>query len=153
MLSFKNFLILFIVVLVGVVLFNIWNFESKPATMEYSFFLNQLEEGQIQSVHFRGGEIRGRDAFDQPFMTFSPDADKLIEKLIKADVTFSASAPASSSSFWSNTFPVLLLMAFFILFTVRQQKGGKGAFGKDKNNFDSIELVGMKKNQIKVTLK
>jgi cell division protease FtsH len=136
MLSFKNFLILFIVVSAGVVLFNIWNFENKPPAMEYSFFLGQLENGEIQSLHMRGGEIRGKDVLDQPFMTFAPDADNLIEKLIKADVTFNASAPASSSSFWSSTFPVLLLMAFFVLFMVRQQKGGMSGFGKDKAKFE-----------------
>lgn len=140
MLSFKNFLILFIVVVVGVILFNIWSFENKSPSMEYSHFLSQLEEGHIQSVHFRGGEVSGTDMSNQQFMTFAPDADKLIEKLIKADVSFTASAPASHSSFWTNTLPVLLLMAFFILFTVRQQKGGKSAFGKDKTPFDSSVL-------------
>ena len=137
MLSFKRFLILLIAVSVGVVLYNIWSFESKPPITEYSFFLNQLNEGQIESVHIRGGEIRGEDSFGQPFMTFAPDVDNLVEKLIKAKVSFNASPAATTSTFWSTSFPVLLLMAFWIFFMVRQQKGGMGSFGKDKKKFES----------------
>ncbi len=136
MLSFKNFLILLIAVIVGVVLFNIWNFENKPPQTEYSIFLGQLENGEIQSVHIKGGEVRGKDEYDQPFTTFSPNVDHLVEKLIKAEVTFNASAPSSSSPFWSSSFPILLLMGFWVLFMVRQQKGGMGGFSKDKKKFE-----------------
>ncbi len=140
MLSFKNFLILLIVVSVGVVLYNILSFENRPPQLEYSSFLAQLEKGEIQSVHIRGGEVRGRDTFDQPFMTFSPDVENLVEKLLNSTVAFNASAPAVPSPFWSSTFPVLLLMAFWIFFMVKQQKGGMGGFGKDKKRFVGSEL-------------
>ena len=136
MLNFKNFLILFIAVVLGVVVFNIWNFENKPPSLEYSIFLGQLQSGEIQSVHIRGGEVRGNDVHDQPFSTFSPDVDNLVEKLIAANITFSASAPVSSSPFWTSTFPVLLLMAFWVMFMVRQQKGGESSFGKGKAKFE-----------------
>lgn len=142
MLNFKNFLIVFIVVVLGVVVFNIWNFENTPPSMEYSIFLEHLQNGEIQSVHVKGGEVRGNDVHDQPFATFSPDIDNLVEKLIAANVTFNASAPASSSPFWTSTFPVLLLMAFWVMFMVRQQKGGSSSFGKDKAKF---ELGGLQK--------
>jgi len=142
MLNFKNFLIVFIVVVLGVIVFNIWNFENTPPSMEYSIFLDQLQNGEIQTVHVKGGEVRGNDVHDQPFATFSPDIDNLVEKLIEANVTFNASAPASSSPFWTSTFPVLLLMAFWVMFMVRQQKGGSSSFGKDKANF---ELGGLQK--------
>jgi cell division protease FtsH len=136
MLNFKNFLVLFIVVVLGVVFFNIWNFENTPPSMEYSIFLEQLQNEEIQSVHVKGGEVRGTDVHDQLFVTFSPDVDNLVEKLIAANVTFNASAPASSSPFWTSTFPVLLLMAFWVMFMVRQQKGGSSSFGKDKAKFE-----------------
>ncbi len=102
MLNFKSFLVLFIAVVLGVILFNIWNFENTPPSIEYSNFLEQLQNEEIESVHVRGGEIRGNDIHDKPFSTFSPDVDNLIEKLIAANVTFNASAPASSSSFWNS---------------------------------------------------
>lgn len=136
MLSFKKFLIILLVVTVGVILFNIWNFENRPPSTEYSVFLDQLESGEIQSVHIKGGEVRGEDVQDQPFSTFSPDVDHLVEKLLAAKVTFNASAPSSSSPFWTSTFPVLLLIGFWVLFMVRQQKGGMGGFGKDKAKFE-----------------
>jgi len=136
MLNFKNFLILFIAVVLGVIVFNIWNFENKTPSTEYSIFLGQLQSSEIRSVHIRGGEVRGKDVHDQPFSTFSPDIDNLVEKLIEANVTFSASAPSSSSPFWTSTFPVLLLMAFWVMFMVRQQKGGGSSFGKDKGRLE-----------------
>ncbi|MCL7487970.1 MAG: ATP-dependent zinc metalloprotease FtsH [Desulfobulbaceae bacterium] len=140
MLSFKKFLVLLIAVTVGVIVFNIWNVENKPPSVEYSVFLSQLTNGEIKSVHIRGGEVRGKDVQDQPFMTYAPDVEQLVEKLISRNVTFSAAAPATSSPFWSTTFPVLLLMAFWVLFMVRQQKGGMGGFGKDKGKLEAASL-------------
>lgn len=136
MLSFKNFLIALIAVTVGVVFFNIWNFENRLPSIEYSVFLDQLARGDIQSVHLKGGEVRGKDVRDQAFTTFSPNVDTLVEKLIAAKVPFNASPPSTSSPFWTSTFPVLLLIGFWVLFMVRQQKGGMGGFGKDKAKFE-----------------
>jgi len=140
MLSFKNFLILLILVTVGVILYNVWSLERRPPHTEYSVFLSQLDKGEIRSVNLRGGEVRGADIYDQPFATYSPDVDNLVDKLIKAKVEFNASPPVTSSPFWSNTFPVLLLMAFWILFMVRQQKSSIGGFGKDKKHFEGGSL-------------
>lgn len=136
MFSFKQFLILLIAVTIGVILYNIWTVESKPPSMEYSSFLKQLESREIHSVHIRGGMVTGKDKHDQPFMTYAPDPSNLIEKLIKADVTFRASPAPTSSPFWHSTFPVLLLLAFWVFFMVRQQKGGGlSDFIKKKSRF------------------
>jgi hypothetical protein len=58
MFSFKQFLILLIAVTVGVILYNIWNVESKPPSIEYSSFLKQLENREID--RFISGEGRSR---------------------------------------------------------------------------------------------
>jgi cell division protease FtsH len=134
MFSFKQFLLLLIAVTVGVILYNIWNVENKPPSIEYSTFLKQLENREIQSVHVRGGEVTGKDRHAQPFMTYAPDPDSLVEKLIQADVSFRASPPPTTSPFWHSTFPVLLLLSFWVFFMVRQQKGrGVGDFMKKKS--------------------
>ena len=63
-------------------------------------------------------------------MTFSPDPSGLVEKLTSAGVTFNASPPAAPSPFWQSTFPVLLLMAFWVFFMARQKGGGSDFFRK-----------------------
>jgi len=143
MFSFKNFLVVLIAVTVCVIAYNIWNVENKPPGVEYSTFLSQLESNEIQSVYIRGGDIRGKDIHDQPFSTFSPDVQGLMKILNTTKVTVSASPEARPSPFWQSTFPVLLLMAFWIFFMARQQKGGMGDFGKSKLKLDrgSIQKV------------
>lgn len=143
MFSFKKFLVLLIAVSVAVVIYNIWTVENKPPAIEYSSFLAQLENSEIKSVNMRGGDIRGKDIHDQPFSTFSPDVTGLMEIFISKNVTVTASPEARQSPFWQSTFPVLLLMAFWIFFMVRQQKGGMGDFGKNKLKLDrgSIQNV------------
>jgi cell division protease FtsH len=135
MFTFKRFLVVLIAVTVAVIIYNIWMVENKPPGVEYSTFLRQLENDEIQSVHLRGGDVRGKDIHDQPFSTFSPDVKGLLEILDQKDVTVTASPEASPSPFWQSTFPVLLLMAFWIFFMVRQ-KGGMGDFGKGKLKLD-----------------
>jgi len=132
MFTFKKFLVLLIAVTVGVIMYNIWTVEHKPPAIEYSSFLKQLTNNEIQSVHIRGGDIRGKDVHGQPFSTYSPDLTGLMEKINSTNVSVSASPEARPSAFWQSTFPVLLLMAFWIFFMVRQQKGGLGDFGKSK---------------------
>ncbi|MDD3620016.1 MAG: ATP-dependent zinc metalloprotease FtsH [Desulfobulbaceae bacterium] len=139
MFSFKQFLILLIAVTIGVIAYNIWSVESKPPAIEYSSFLKQLENREIKSVHIRGGLVEGTDKHDQPFMTYAPDPDSLIEKMIAADVSFKASPPSTTSPFWHSTFPVLLLLGFWVFFMVRQQKGGGlGNFSKKKTRFAEV---------------
>jgi cell division protease FtsH len=139
MFTFKQFLVVLIGVIVAVMLYNIWGVENKPPSVEYSFFLQQLAQKEIRSVHLRGGEVRGKDVHDQPFMTYAPDASGLVEKLIAAGVTFHASPPAIPSPFWQSTFPVLLLMAFWIFFMARQ-KGGGGDFAKIKTKYGQASI-------------
>jgi cell division protease FtsH len=137
MFTFKQFLVVFIGVIVAVLLYNIWHVENKPPSVEYSVFLQQLGQKEIRSVHLRGGEIRGKDVYDQPFMTYSPDISGLVEKLIAAGVTFHASPPATPSPFWLLTVPVL--MAFWFFFMGRG-KGGGGDFAKIKSKYGQGSL-------------
>jgi len=133
MLTFKQFLILLVAVTAGVIVYNVWTVENNPPSVEYSFFLRQLDSGEIKSVHIRGGVVKGKDAQDQPFMTYSPDIENLVSRLSKSGVSFDASPPATPSPFWQSTFPVLLLIAFWVFFMVRRQQGGMSDFGKKKS--------------------
>ena len=140
MFTFKKFFVLLIAVTVGVIVYNIYDVENKPPSVEYSVFLAQLQRNEISSVHLRGGEVQGEDVQDQPFSTYSPDVSSLVKKLEGTDITVTASPPPSSSPFWSSTFPVLLLMAFWVFFMIRQKKGGMGDFSKNKAKFGRASL-------------
>ena len=134
MFTFKQFLVLLLAVTGAVLLYNIWTVENKPPPIDYSLFLQQLASKEIRSVHLRGGEVRGKDVHDQPFMTFAPDTSGLVDKLVGAGVTFTAAPPPVPSPFWQSTFPVLLLMGFWVFFMARQ-KGGGSDFAKKKGKF------------------
>lgn len=136
MFSFKKFLVLLIVVTIGVIIYNIWTIENKPPSIDYSTFIRQLEKNEIKSIRISGGDIRGKDKFDQPFSSYAPDLTSLMEKVEASNVTVSAAPEAKPSPFWSSSFPVLLLMGFWLFFMVRQQKGGAGDFGKSKLKLD-----------------
>jgi len=135
MYSFKKFFVLLIVVTAGVIVYNIWTVEHKPPSIEYSTFLKQLANNEIRSIHIRGGDIRGKDIHDQPFSTYAPDLTSFMAKVNAANVSVSASPESKPSAFWQSTFPVLLLMAFWVFFMVKQ-KGGMGDFGKSKMKLD-----------------
>lgn len=133
MFTVKHFFILLISVTVVVLIYNIVGVEKKPASIEYSTFLTKLQNGEIKHVHIQGGAISGTDRFDQPFSTYTPGDPDLVDKLIEAKVSIKASPPMMPSPFWQSTFPVLLLMGFWILLMSHQRKkSGLSDFLKKK---------------------
>ncbi len=122
----RNYLIVVLITIVAVILYNVWNIENKPPFIDYTAFLTSLTNDEIRKVHLRGGEIRGEDAYGNPFMSFAPDVVNLIPKLQEKDVIISASSdrPSSTSTFWTSVFPALLIVGAWMFFMVRQQRGG-----------------------------
>lgn len=126
----RNSIFLLLAVIVIVVGYNIHQMEKRPPSLEYSVFLTQLAEGRIKEVQMRGGEIIGLDRENQPFATFSPAPAALLPRLEEQGVAISARPEPAASSFWTTTFPVLLLIGGLMLFMVLQQRGGLARFSK-----------------------
>ncbi len=126
----RNYLLLLVAAAVLVLAYNIHLAENRPPALEYSAFLARLEEGGIRSVTMQGGEIAGTDTLGQPFTTFAPAPAALLPRLEAKGVMIAARPEDNTSSFWSATFPVLLLMGGWMFFMVFQHKGGMGGFAR-----------------------
>ncbi len=127
---FRNYLILLLLTIAGVIIYNVWIMESRLKEIDYTTFLTKLADGEIHQVHIRGGKITGKDKYDQPFTTFSPDVSILIPKLEEKNVSITASEESSGSLFWTTAFPTLLILGGWMFFMVRQQKRGSSSFAK-----------------------
>ncbi len=140
MFTFKKFLVLLVIVTLGVIFFNVWMVEIRPPALEYSAFLSRLENNEIVAVQIRGNRIRAKDSTGQLYSSYTPHVPTLLDKLKDSDIAITAVPEASSSPFWHSTFPVLLMLGFWMFFMMRQQKGGFSGFTK-KNKMVSSKTM------------
>jgi cell division protease FtsH len=138
--NIRNLMIWAIMILLLVALFNLLQpTQSNPAaeTIQYSRFVERIENDQINQVTIDGDRIYSRGA--NPVTTVFPVADEqLFEILRQNNVEFEvAPAPSGFNVFgWLlNIFPFLLLIGVWIYFMRQMQGGGRGGamgFGKSK---------------------
>ncbi|MFH7319143.1 ATP-dependent zinc metalloprotease FtsH [Desulfurivibrio sp. D14AmB] len=126
----RNYLLLLFAVAVAVVAYNIHQMEGQPPHLEYSSFLARLHEGEIREVTLRGGQITGLDRLNQPFSTYAPAPAALLPRLEEQGIKIEARPEPRGSSFWTSTFPVLLLVGGVMIFMVLQQRGGLSRFSE-----------------------
>ena len=132
---FRNYLIIIILCTVGVAVYNIWILEKDTSPkVSYSAFLESLDKKEIGSLTLTGGEISWKDRYGQPFRSFAPDPDRLLDRLEGQDIEIFAKAEKTgNSSFLTSTLPLLLIFGGMMFFMMRQQKGSKSSeFAKNK---------------------
>ncbi len=132
------------VVIAVVVATVVSNFSARSTGEEkiaYSTFLEQVKEGGVDEVVFKGNQLEGERTNGQHFVVYNPETDysALIGTLQKANVKISAAAPERPSllmQLFLSSFPILLLIAVWVYF-MRQMQGGAGgrgamSFGKSR---------------------
>ncbi|EFP96003.1 ATP-dependent zinc metalloprotease FtsH [Vibrio caribbeanicus] len=146
----KN-LILWLVI--AVVLMSVFNSfgpgNSNNTVVDYTKFVKEVGQGQIQEATFKGDEITFlRRSGGTRHVTYMPVRDeKLLDDLIKKDVTVKGTPPDEPgllSTIFISWFPMLLLIGVWIFFMRQMQGGGgKGAmsFGKSKARMMSEEQI------------
>lgn len=145
---FYKKLVLWLVI--GLMLITIFEVLKKsPRSREsisYSEFISMVEKGVVGRVTIQGEQISGV-AETGPFETVAPTDPKLIKLLKRHGVEITAKPEEKSSllGLFFSWFPVLLLLAVWILFMRRMQAGsGKLlSFGKNRAKLvgDSEEKV------------
>ena len=147
----KNLLLWLIVAAVLMAVFANLSAKSQPNELGYSEFLAAVHAKQITEVTFEGPVIRGQRASGGEFVTNRPPVDdpKLIDDLAAHEVKFAAKLP-EQQSIWMQllvaSFPILIIIAVFMLF-MRQMQGGAGgrggpmAFGKSKARLLSDDQI------------
>ena len=96
----KNIALWVIILLLLVALFNLFqqpSDQSSQATVPYSTFLAEVQNGQIDIVTIKGRTITGARKDGRAFSTYAPNDPGLVEKLNATGVTINA-APADNGS-------------------------------------------------------
>ncbi len=123
--------------------------ESNGRTVDYTTFVQEVGQGQIQEATIKDGEIsfvrRGGGA---KMVTYMPVYDqKLLDDLINQNVKVQGTPPEEQSllgTIFISWFPMILLIGVWIFFMRQMQGGGgKGAmsFGKSKARMMSEEQI------------
>ena len=150
----KNLLLWLIIAAVLLTVFQNFNVNRGPEEIDYSVFLELVNQNQIKAVEVDGLIIHGERFNGQQFETIQPQiSDKaLIDDMLDHNVEFKGNRP-EQQSIWTQllvaSFPILVIIAVFMFF-MRQMQGGAGGkggpltFGKSK-----AKLLG--EDQIKTT--
>lgn len=118
--------------------------KENKQQINYSQFIQQVNKGEIGSVHIEGSVvtgyvIKGERTDKTQFFTNAPLDDKLIETLLGKNVDVKVipeEKPSMLGSLFFSLLPVLLLIAAWFYF-MRMQAGGGGkggafSFGKSR---------------------
>ncbi len=136
----KNMAIWLVIALVLMTVFNQFSVrQPSQTTMEYSQFINEMNQGRVAKVVIEGRVLRGTKSDGRQFMTYSPSDPWLVSDLLKAGVIVEArpeEEPSMLMNIFVSWFPMLLLIGVWIFFMRQMQGGGKGggafSFGKSK---------------------
>jgi cell division protease FtsH len=106
-------------------------------TLAYSDFISKVKHGIVERVEISGQLIKVRTSNGQDYETFNPGDPHLIDDLLTANVQIRTIPPVQQSIFMQvfiSWFPMLLLIAVWIIYMRRMQNGGMGGnnFGKSK---------------------
>lgn len=147
----KNLLLWIVIALVLMMVFN--NFGPRTPSkqdVEYSKFIQDVQQGQVQKVEIEGRTITGITKNGQHFVTYNPGDPGLIKDLLDNNVTIVSRAPEQQSllmQIFISWFPMLLLFGLLIFFMRQMQGGGgRGAFQFGRSRARLIE-----EDQVKIT--
>ncbi|HEY5644868.1 MAG TPA: ATP-dependent zinc metalloprotease FtsH [Pseudomonadales bacterium] len=147
----KNLLLWLIIAAVLLTVFNNFNVKPEPETVSYTDFIEQIRTDQVARVEIDGLVIRGQKSNGEEFQVVRPNMDdpKLLDDLYNHNVETVGKLP-EQQSIWAQllvaSFPILIIIAVFMLF-MRQMQGGSGgrggpmAFGKSKARLLSEDQI------------
>ena len=147
----KNLLLWLIIAAVLLTVFNNFNVTPEPEQISYSEFLDQVRLDEVHRVVIGDGIINGVRKSGDEFRVVRPDVHdpKLLDDLYNHQVEITGKEP-ERQSFWAQlliaSFPILIIIAVFMLF-MRQMQGGAGgrggpmAFGKSKARLLSDDQI------------
>ena len=123
--------------------------ENNGRAVDYTTFVQEVGQGQIQEATFKDGEITfTRRGGGSRYVTYMPVYDqKLLDDLINQNVKVQGTPPEEQSllgTIFISWFPMILLIGVWIFFMRQMQGGGgKGAmsFGKSKARMMSEEQI------------
>jgi cell division protease FtsH len=150
----KNIILWLIIAVVLLAVFsNFGKGGGQIQEIQYSQFLNDVDNNSVREAQIKGDVITGRKANGEQFITYSPETDntQLITALKRHDVTFGAAPPERTgflTQLFISSFPILLLIGVWVYF-MRQMQGGAGGRGAMSFGKSRARLLG--EDQVNVT--
>ncbi|MGE8361065.1 ATP-dependent zinc metalloprotease FtsH [Pseudomonas sp.] len=147
----KNLILWLIIAAVLVTVMNNFSSPSESSKLNYSEFIQQVQDGSVKRVTVDGYIISGVRGDGSSFETVRPaiQDNGLIKDLIDNNVEIVGKQP-EQQSIWTQllvaSFPILVIIAVFMFF-MRQMQGGAGgkggpmSFGKSKARLLSEDQV------------
>jgi cell division protease FtsH len=148
----KNLLLWLVIAAVLLTVFNNFSVQSPTEQLNYSQFINEVQNERVRKVVIDGLVIAGERLDNSRFETVRPllDDPKLIDDLLDHNVVVEGTKP-ERQSLWTQllvaSFPILIILAIFMFF-MRQMQGGAGggkggpmAFGKSKARLLSEDQI------------
>jgi cell division protease FtsH len=137
----KNLILWVVIAIVLMTVFN--NFgptNSGSQTVNYSDFINEVQQGQVRQVEIQDHTVKGLRADGTRFTVQTPPEDpKMLDDLLGNNVEVKVVEPNQHGllmTIFINWFPMLLLIGVWIFFMRQMQGGGAGrgamSFGKSK---------------------
>ena len=140
---------------ISFVVFNIYNNFTNTTTnssaIEYSQFINDVNQDKVSRVEINGNEISGIYTDGQTFTTYNPGDGKMIDDLIKKNVQIKALPPERPNllmQIFISWFPMILLIAIW-LFVANKMQGGLG--GKGAMSFGRSKAKLLTEDEVKVS--
>jgi cell division protease FtsH len=135
---FRNLALWLLILLIFLLIFQLFpGNEPVRQAVNYSDFLQAVEQGRVAEVTLQGREVTGAYTDKTSFKTFRPEDPDLVRMLREAKVSISVK-PEKESPWYVTALiswaPMLLLVGVWIFF-MRQMQGGGGkamSFGKSR---------------------
>ena len=138
----KNLIVWVILAAVLMSVFNSFSPEPEQNTIDYSTFLNEVQNDRVNEVTIADLLIFGERNDGSKFKSVRPNVQdpKLIDDLMNHNVKIigkEREEPSLFSQLLVAAFPILLILAIFVFFMRQMQgggggKGGQMSFGKSK---------------------
>jgi len=138
----KNFVVWIILAAALMFVFNSFSPEQNQNDIDYSTFLNEVQNDRVSEVVIADLVIHGERNDGSTFRTIRPNVQdpKLMDDLVNHNVRIigkEREEPSLFSQLLVAAFPILLILAIFVFFMRQMQGGGGGrggpmSFGKSK---------------------
>jgi cell division protease FtsH len=125
--------------------------QQYEPSLAYSEFIKGVRQGQIDSVQISGASIDVHTRSGEHFVTYNPNDPHLIDDLLANEVkikTLPPEKPSTLMSIFISWFPMLLLIAVWVIY-MRKAQGGVGGIGG--MGFGKSKAKMIEEDQMKVT--
>jgi len=137
----RNLALWVIIAVLLVVLFDLFQpgtAQHGAATVAYSDFITDVDNGEVRSVQIAGHQVTGvMSSNNGAFQTYIPDDPTLVQRLTAHHVTVVAKPEDEGGStllhMLISWFPMLLLVGVWVFFMRQMQAGGGRAMGFGKS--------------------